>query len=108
MASITRFVTTGLKVNEQKGAVAQPWRRKFLGFSFTFEEMPKRRMAPKAIQRFKERVRELTSRTWGVSIERMAKDLAVYLRGWLGRLGICRHLQCWIALISGSGTGYGR
>jgi RNA-directed DNA polymerase len=37
MASITRFITTKLKlkVNEQKSAVARPWERKFLGFSFT-------------------------------------------------------------------------
>jgi len=90
MASLTRSVTTRLKVNEQKNAAAQPWMRESLGFSFTFEEMPKRRIAPKAIQRFKERVRELTSRTRGVSIERMAKDVAVYVRGWLGYFGICR------------------
>ncbi len=91
-ASITRFLTTKLKlkVNEQKSAVAQPWERKFLGFSFTFEESPRRRIAPKAIQRFKERVRELTSRTRGVSIERMAEDLARYLRGWIGYFGKCQ------------------
>jgi RNA-directed DNA polymerase len=92
MARITQFITTKLKlkVNEQKSAVARPWERKFLGFSFTFEELPRRRIAPKAIQRFKERVRELTSRTRGVSIERMAAELAQYLRGWLGYFGKCQ------------------
>ncbi len=70
MASITRFITRKLKlkVNGQKSAVAQPRERKFLGFSFTSEESPRRRIASKAIQRFKARVRELTSRTRGVSI----------------------------------------
>ena len=59
MASITRFITTKLKlkVNEKKSAVARPWERKFLGFSFTANREPKRRIAPKAVLRFKEKVR---------------------------------------------------
>ena len=67
MESLTRFITTKLKlkVNEQKSAVARPWERKFLGFSFTASREPKRRIAPKAVGRFKERIRELTSRTRG-------------------------------------------
>jgi RNA-directed DNA polymerase len=91
MASITRFITRKLKlkVNEQKSAVARPWERKFLGFSFTNAGVPKRRIAPKAVDRFKERVRELTRRTRGVSQERMAAELARYLRGWIGYFGKC-------------------
>src|ERR1700688_1055114 len=91
MESITRFITTKLKlkVNQQKSAVARPWERKFLGFSFTSGRQPKRRIAPKAVGRFKERIRELTSRTRGVSIERMAEDLTRYLRGWFGYFGKC-------------------
>jgi len=92
MASLTRFLTTKLrlKVNEQKSAVARPWERKFLGFSFTANREPKRRIAPKAVLRFKERVRELTSRTRGISIERMADELARYMRGWIGYFGRCQ------------------
>jgi RNA-directed DNA polymerase len=91
MKSLTRFISTKLKlqVNQSKSAVAEPWERKFLGFSFTRSESPKRRIAPKAVKRFKERVRELTSRTRGISIERMAKELALYLRGWIGYFGKC-------------------
>ena len=91
MHSLTRFITAKLKlkVNGPKSAVARPWERKFLGFSFTNAETPKRRIAPKAVLRFKERVRELTSRTRGVSIEKMAEDLARYLRGWIGYFGNC-------------------
>ena len=91
MESVKRFITTRLKlkVNDQKSAVARPWERKFLGFSFTAAREPKRRIAPKAIGRFKERVRELTRRTRGVSTERMAEELACYLRGWLGYFGKC-------------------
>src|SRR5271157_5882044 len=91
MESVKRFITTRLKlkVNDQKSAVARPWERKFLGFSFTAAREPKRRIAPKAIGRFKERVRELTRRTRGVSMERMAAELARYLRGWVGYFGKC-------------------
>ena len=92
MESVTRFIATKLKlkVNEQKSTVARPWDRKFLGFSFTRAVMPKQRIAPKAVDRFKERVRELTSRTRGVSIERMAEELTRYMRGWLGYFGKCQ------------------
>jgi RNA-directed DNA polymerase len=92
MASITRFITTKLKlkVNEQKSAVARPWERKFLGFSFTANREPKRRLAPKAVIRFKEKVRELTRRTRGVKVEKMAKELGRYLCGWIGYFGQCQ------------------
>lgn len=92
MESIARFITAKLKrkVNQQKSAVARPWERKFLGFSFTWNREPKRRIAPKAVLRFKERVRELTRRTKGVGIERMAQELAQYQRGWIGYFGKCQ------------------
>jgi RNA-directed DNA polymerase len=104
MESLKRFIMTTLKlkVNVQKSAVAQPWERKFLGFSFTSEEKPRRRIAPKAVDRFKERVRELTRRTRGVSIEEMAEELTRYLRGWTGYFGKCqtpsvlRDLEKWL------------
>lgn len=91
MESVTRFIAEKLKlkVNQQKSAVARPWKRKFLGFSFTSAGIPKRRIAPKAAGRFKERVRELTCRTRGVSTERMAEELVRYLRGWIGYFGKC-------------------
>src|ERR1700680_2219814 len=91
MESLTRFIMSKLKlkVNEQKSAVARPWERKFLGFSFTSAGTPKRRIAPKAVDRFKERIRELTSRNRGVSIERMAEELSRYLRGGIGYFGKC-------------------
>jgi RNA-directed DNA polymerase len=60
MESITRFIThrLKLKVNQAKSAVARPGQRKFLGFSFTSEREPRRRIAPKAITRFQEKIRE--------------------------------------------------
>ena len=61
MESITRFLSAKLKlkVNSEKSAVARPWKRKFLGFSFTNAGVPKRRIAPQAVDRFKQRAREL-------------------------------------------------
>ena len=92
MESVSRFITKKLKlkVNEKKSAVARPVERKFLGFSFTLNRQPKRRIAPKSITRFKERVRKLTRRTRGVSIEEMVRQLAIYLRGWRGYFGFCQ------------------
>ena len=92
MASITAFLTCKLKlrVNQQKSAVARPWQRKFLGFSFTMHRKPQRRIAPQAILRCKERIRELTRRTRGVSVEKVAEELGRYLRGWQGYFGICQ------------------
>ena len=92
MARITAFITSKLllKVNQQKSAVARHWERKFLGFSFTNGPEPRRRIAPKALIRFKKRVRELTQRTRGISIEEMARQLGRYLRGWHGYFGACQ------------------
>lgn len=92
MESITRFLTTKLKlkVNQAKSAVARPRKRKFLGFSFTGGREPRRRIAPKVVLRFKERMRELTRRTRGVSMEQRAKELSAYLRGWRGYFGFCQ------------------
>ncbi len=92
MESVTGFITTKLKlkVNGEKSAVARPWERKFVGFSFTNGKEPKRRIAPKALDRFKKRVRELTRRTRGVSLEEMIAEVAVYLRGWRGYFGFCQ------------------
>lgn len=69
--------------------MARPVERKFLGFSFTSARQPKRRIAAKALVRFKQKVRELTGRKRGVSIERMTKELTSYLRGWKSYFGFC-------------------
>ena len=104
MQSVTKFLRRRLqlKVNESKSAVARPQERKFLGFSFTNGSKPKRRIAPKALHRCKQRVRELTRRTRGVSVEQMTKDRAGSLRGWKGYFGSCetpsvlRKLEAWM------------
>jgi RNA-directed DNA polymerase len=87
--SVTRFIEGRLKlqVNAQKSAIARPWERSFLGFTVTDEPQPRRRVADKALARFKDRVRELTRRHRGVSLERMIADLNPLLRGWAGYFG---------------------
>ena len=92
MESVTHFITPRLKlkVNQAKSAVAQPRQRKFLGFSFTSEPEPRRRIAPKAIARFRERIREQTRRTRGISLTQMVTQIATYLRGWLGYFDDCQ------------------
>jgi RNA-directed DNA polymerase len=78
MASLTRFIERRLKlqINTEKSAVARPWHRSFLGF-----------IADKAVTRFKDRVRELTRRHRGVSLEKMIADLNPFVRGWAGYFG---------------------
>jgi RNA-directed DNA polymerase len=91
MEGVKRFLTQKLrlKVNESKSAVARPKDRKFLGFSFTWGESVRRRIAPQAVLRFKERIRGLTRSTRGISIERMIGELRTYMVGWRGYFGFC-------------------
>jgi RNA-directed DNA polymerase len=92
MESISDFITRTLKlkVNPSKSAVARPKDRKFLSFSFTGGTKAKRRIAPKAIQRFKAKVRKLTHRHKGQSLRQMIEPLNEYLRGWRGYFGHCQ------------------
>src|ERR1022692_4077780 len=73
MESVKRFISEKLKlkVNESKSAVAKPQERKFLGFSFTGGKELKRKIAPKAIVRFKERIREITHKARGQSMKQV-------------------------------------
>jgi RNA-directed DNA polymerase len=106
MESITRFIThkLKLKVNQAKSAVAQPQVRKFLGFSFTAGPEIKRAIAPKALDRFKQRIREITRKAKGVSMEKTIEELASYMRGWRGYFGFCEtpvvleYLTRWVRL----------
>jgi len=103
MASVSRFLTQKLrlKVNEAKSAVARPEERKFLGFSIS-NDGSERRIAPKALDKFKERIREMTSRTRGLSLPQIIEELTPYLVGWRGYFGFCQtprvltNLEAWI------------
>jgi len=105
MESITRFITCKLKlkVNETKSTVAGPQERTFLGFSFTAGPEVKRVIAPKALDRFKRRIRDITRRA-KVSIQRTIDELASYMRGWRSYFGFCEtpevlvYLTRWVRL----------
>ena len=100
MEGITQFITQKLKlkVNEAKSAVARPQERKFLGFSFTTGPEVKRVIAPKALDRFKRRIREITRRAKGVSMETTMEELAPYMRGWRSYFGFCETPEVLIGL----------
>lgn len=87
MQSIRRFLERTLKltVNERKSSVAATDRITFLGFAF---QKGKVLWSDKAFAKFKDRLRELTGRSWFVSMEHRYKKLAEYLRGWVGYFGI--------------------
>jgi RNA-directed DNA polymerase len=87
MASITGWLKRKLKlkVNEAKSAVGRPWERKFLGFCFTRRR--KRQVSREAMERFKDRIRELTNRHRGCSMKRIAEETGRYMRGWKAYFG---------------------
>ena len=78
------YANLRLQINEAKSAVARPEDRKFLGYSFWYDEAGavKRCVAPKAIEAMKNRVREITSRTRGRSLTAVVAELRSYLPGW--------------------------
>ena len=80
-----------LRINAAKSAVDRPWNRKFLGFTFRQGGgTTRRRVAPRAVDKLKDRIRELTNRNRGASLRSVVRDVATYLRGWLGYFGICQ------------------
>src|SRR6201981_3786860 len=100
MESISRFITQKLKlkVNEAKSAVARPQERKFLGFSFTAGPDIKRTIAPKSLERFKQRIRDITRGAKGVSVKATMEELARYMLGWRGYFDFCETPEVLIAL----------
>ena len=77
------YAKLGLKVNESKTAVAQVWGRKFLGSClWAYKDEAKRAVAGRAMDKMRQRIRELTRRTRGRSLEQIADDLRGYVPGW--------------------------
>jgi RNA-directed DNA polymerase len=106
MDRVTRFLATRLRltVNVSKSAVARPQERTFLGFTFTAGPTVARAIAPKAVRQFKTKVREITRRAKGVSLETTIATLAPYMRGWRNYFGFCEtpealvYLTRWVRL----------
>jgi group II intron reverse transcriptase/maturase len=94
MASVTRFVSDSLRltVNALKSAVDRPWKRKFLGFTVSRTDK-KLKVADPAIEKLKDRVRELTRRTRGTTIGVIVAELREALLGWKAYFGIAEVLS---------------
>jgi RNA-directed DNA polymerase len=84
MASVTRFIEgkLKLKVNHAKSAVDRPWKRKFLGCSFTVDKVPRVRVSKQAIDKAKTRIRKRTSRKSPMNMEQRIQKLHRDLVGW--------------------------
>jgi len=92
MRSITRYLDTTLKlkVNPAKSKVASMSECSFLGFTIKGKKV---RWTDKALANFKHRVKELTGRSWGVSMDYRLQKLGQYLRGWTAYFGISEYYQ---------------
>jgi RNA-directed DNA polymerase len=91
MESLVKFLTTKLKlkVNQQKSAVAHPWERKFLGFSFEKGESGKIVVHESRIKRLKDKIRGLTKRMRGNNLPDSIRKLIMPItRGWANYFGI--------------------
>ncbi len=85
MESVRKFVESKLKlkVNLKKSAVDKPWKRTFLGMSFLWDDKNRIRISGENLRRFKRRIRQLTNKSWGISMEERLKKLKSYLIGWI-------------------------
>ena len=97
------YARLALKVNESKTAVAEVWGRKFLGYCFwAHKDETKRAVAEQAMERLRQRLRELTRRTSGRSLEQIAAGLRAYVPGWKAYFGLAqtpqvmRRLDAWL------------
>jgi group II intron reverse transcriptase/maturase len=99
-----QYAKLRLRLNEEKSAVARVWHRKFLGYSFWMAQgrVVKRRVAQQALKVMKDRVRQITSRSGGRSLEAVTGELREYLTGWKEYFrfaetpGIFRSLDEWV------------
>jgi RNA-directed DNA polymerase len=104
MREITQFLHKKLKltINRDKSACARPWRRKFLGYSFTHHKQAKLKVAPESLKRLQGKVRECLSQGRGRSLSSTIDKLGSQLRGWMSyfRLtevkGVLSELDRWI------------
>jgi RNA-directed DNA polymerase len=101
LSSISRFLINRLKliVNLVKSHVVKTSKSKFLGFTFKGGRI---HWHPKTVLKFKQQVRRLTNRNWGVSMHYQLFKISQYLRGWINYFGIasgyqrCVDLDHWI------------
>jgi RNA-directed DNA polymerase len=93
-ASVSRYLTQHLHlvVNQEKSQVVGSVGVEFLGFVFTGRRATIN-VTKKNVSKFKRRIKELTGRSWGVSMDRRLSELRSYLRGWAGYFGLAAQLK---------------
>jgi RNA-directed DNA polymerase len=104
LSDISEFLASKLKlqVNVQKSAVARPWQRKFLGYSFTWHKAARLKIAASSVDRLKDKIRSQTTGNGSKSIVKAINELRPILRGWMSyfRLtevkGVLAELDGWI------------
>lgn len=94
LESTTRFIEKRLrlKVNQAKSAVAQPKDRSFLGFRLEVDELNGKvdiRLSDKSKRKIDTKIRELTPRGWGQSLDTCIKRINATLIGWIGYFKLC-------------------
>ena len=84
MASITDYLECKLRlrVNREKSAVARPWTRKFLGYSFTWHKQVRLKIAESSIKRLKDKVRDIVVGNASRKLDTAIAELNPVLRGW--------------------------
>lgn len=102
MALLRRlYAKLRLKVNETKSAVTSVFAdRKFLGYSFWMapQGVVKRKVAAKALATFKQRVRQLTRRSGGRSMQQVVERLRPFLLGWKAYFRLAQTPRLWLSL----------
>ena len=90
MTGLTRFLQRNLRltVNPEKSKVAMLDQCRFLGFTFRRKKIV---WSDKSILRFKRRVKELTGRSWGVSMDYRIQKLSEYVRGWMAYFALSEY-----------------
>lgn len=93
-SSVSRYLTERLRlvVNREKSRIVASDGVEFLGFVFRGLRGTIN-VSDKSIQRFKHRIREITGRSRGISMDRRLSELRVYLRGWIGYFGLAAQLK---------------
>ena len=103
MESITKFIEKklGLKVNVEKSKVARPNQIKYLGYGFYYTKTGIIKPKPhlKSIQKFKRKLKQLTMRSWSISLDERIIKLNQVIRGWINYFRVA-DMKVWLKSIS--------
>ena len=97
LSSITKYIEKklGLKVNAEKSKVTRPTKTKYLGFSFWATKGGKWKPKPhiKSYQKLKRKLKQLTDRSWSISLDNRIKQINYLIRGWVNYFRIANMRQ---------------